>query len=178
MDESGAGASYESALADVRERIVQVKRETDAKAPADHDHGELSANLDRLESEVESLREESEAVRELADAADERIESGFENYAASLERLLERTETIEERLDTLGATALAAREHVEDRERLGGLARAANRAGVRTASCGECDETIDVGLLSAPECPHCEAAFAEFAPGRGLFGSATLRGEQ
>lgn len=177
MGESGAGASHESALADVRERIVQVKRETDTKAPADHDHEEIDAELDRLGSDIEALREESESALELAERAERRVETGFENYAELLEELLDRTETIEKRLDTLGTTALAERERTKPRERLAELSRAANREGVRTADCEACAETVDIGLLTDPTCPHCEAPFTEFATGRGMFGSATLRSD-
>lgn len=174
MDEIGAGSSYESDLREIRERVVQLKRETDAKAPAGHDHERLSARLDRVEGELEATREDVWTVREVAEAADDRINGGFENYRELLERLLDRTETIERRLDTLGETVLSAREREERREQLAILARTANREGVRAAVCAECEETVDLGLLVEPVCPHCETTFEELSVGRGLFGSATL----
>lgn len=174
MDEIGAGSSYESDLREIRERVVQLKRETDAKAPASHDHDHLSARLDRVEGELEAIREDLRTVREVAEAADNRIDDGFDNYRELLERLLDRTETIERRLDTLGETVLSAREREDRRGRLATLTRTANREGVRTAICDDCEGTVDLGLLADPACPHCKVMFEELSVGRGLFGSATL----
>lgn len=174
MDETGTNAPVASDLTDVRERVIQLKREIDAKAPADHDHEGLTTRLDRIERDLESIREETDGVQ----AADDRIERGFENYRELLEGILDRTETIESRLDTLGTTVLAAREHHENRERLAELTRTANCEGVRTADCEGCEETIDLGLLSDPVCPHCEMVLSELVVGGGLFGTAALRGEQ
>jgi hypothetical protein len=170
MDETGTNTPVASDLTDVRERVVQLKREIDTKAPADHDHKTLTGRLDEVERDLESIRAEMDV--------DTRIDEGFENYRELLERLLDRTETIESRLDTLGSTVLAAREQAERREQLASLTRTANREGVRTADCEECSETLDLGLLSDPSCPHCEMDFLELVVGRGLFGTATLRGEQ
>lgn len=178
MDETGTNTPVAPDLTDVRERVVQLKREIDAKAPADHDHETLTARLDGIEHDLESIRAETEDVRERSLDAGERIDDGFENYRELLERLLERTETIESRLDTLGTTVLAARERNESREQLASLTRTANRGGVRTADCEGCSETLDLGLLFEPVCPHCEMALSELVVGRGLFGTATLRGEQ
>lgn len=129
MDETGTNTPVAPDLTDVRERVVQLKREIDAKAPADHDHETLTARLDGIEHDLESIRAETEDVRERSLDAGERIDDGFENYRELLERLLERTETIESRLDTLGTTVLAARERNESREQLASLTRTANRGG-------------------------------------------------
>ena len=47
--------------------------------------------------------------------------------------------------------------------------------GERTASCADCDATVDLGLLARARCPHCEATFVDFEPSTGFFSSATLR---
>lgn len=178
MDSSGTEASFGADLADVRERIVQIKRETDAKASAEHEHDELIAGIDRVERDLETTRGELEAVRETTEGVEGRIDEGFENYRELLERLLDRTETIESRLDTLGTTVFSVREGEEARKRLADLARTANRAGVRTAACDACEASVDIGLLTDPACPHCETAFSELVAGNGLFGTATLEGRR
>ncbi|MFW6018919.1 MAG: hypothetical protein ACOCPX_08855, partial [Halapricum sp.] len=46
----GLEADFQDKLEDVRQRVIQVKREADAKAPAEHDHDELRTLADRLDA--------------------------------------------------------------------------------------------------------------------------------
>ena len=170
-------AEYEETLADVRERVVDVKLDADGKASADHDHDDLRAAADRLAAEVESLAGEVESLRS-------RTEAGFENYEDVLEYLTDATEDVEGRTGVLARAVVDVRERSWEATRRAAaraaadeLARAANRKGVRRADCGECGGGVDVALLSAPECPFCGATFADVRVSGGLgplFRSAEL----
>ncbi|SDQ15579.1 CopG family transcriptional regulator [Halopelagius longus] len=160
-------AEFDEKLTDVRERVVQVKRETDRKAPADHDHPDLSGR-------VETLSEEFEAV-------DDRVAEGFENYEEILEYLTETTDEAESKLDTLASAVVSLRRRADELERSRAeraagaeLKREANRAGVEEASCENCGTTVSLGLLDGPYCPQCTATFDGVEPKRGFLGTATL----
>ena len=162
---------------DVRERVVQVKRETDRKAPADHDHPDLEEGVAALDSELASVEALSEELDELVD----RVDAGFDNFEEVLSYLTESVDELSGRQTTL------ARALVETREELRKLAsrdaarsaaedvkREANREGVTTADCGECGTAVDVGLLTRAQCPHCSAAFTGVQSSSGFFGTDRL----
>ncbi|NHN41309.1 ribbon-helix-helix protein, CopG family [Halorubellus sp. JP-L1] len=165
---------FTALLEDVRKRVVQVKREADAKAPADHGHEDVEARVDAVESDVASL---SETVDEVASDLD----AGFENFEDVLEYLTERTDELEEKTGTLARVLVDLRSEVKRlratearRAEAEALQLAANREGVRTAKCGECESPVDVSLLSAPECPHCASTFGDVEKRSGLFSSNRL----
>ena len=138
-------ADLDEKITDVRQRVVQVKREADAKAPADHDHP----------------------------AVERRIDEGFENYEEILEYLTERTEALEDGADDRSAKLtrvanavvglrrrVAALEgEIEKRAAAADLHEAANRRGISEAACDSCGESVQLGLLDEPTCPHCESPF-------------------
>ncbi|MFB6089587.1 MAG: CopG family transcriptional regulator [Halobellus sp.] len=146
-------AELDEKITDVRERVIQVKRETDAKAPADHDHPDL----------------------------ERRLEGGFANYEEVLQYLTDVADDHDAKLDTLASAIVDLRDRVGELERrrnerdaAAALRREANRHGVTTARCGACGESVTLPLLDAPFCPHCEATFEELDPKRGFFGSNRL----
>ncbi|AZH26794.1 CopG family transcriptional regulator [Haloplanus aerogenes] len=160
---------------DVRERVIQIKRETDAKAPRDHGHPDLE---ERVDATAQAAADADAKVDDLAD----RLDRGFENYEEILEYLTDAADDLDEKTDTLASAVVdlraelqrvAAAEH--DRQAVDELRTAANRHGERTAACGDCDATVDLGLLARARCPHCEATFVDFDPASGFFGSATLQ---
>jgi prefoldin subunit 5 len=146
-------------IADVRQRVIQVKREADAKAPADHDHPSL----------------------------ERRVDEGFDNYEEVLEYLTERTETLEAEADDRSAklrrvanAVVDLRRRVatlesglEERDAVSDLREAANRRGISEAACGSCGESVQIGLLDRPACPHCESPFDGVEAG-GWFRPNTL----
>ncbi|RDZ64294.1 hypothetical protein C5B90_09640 [Haloferax sp. Atlit-12N] len=161
-------------ISDVRMRVVQVKRETDEKAPHDHAHPELDAELDRLADDVHAAR------NRVADV-DERLDGGFENFEEILTYLDETTATLDENLRTVARTLLDLRGRAADleaadleRQALAELLRTANAAGEKKAQCEECDETVHLDLLAEPRCPSCRSLFRELSSSPGFFGSATL----
>ena len=173
--------AVESDIEDVRQRVIQVKREADAKAPADHDHPELVERLRRVGTSAEATQSEVAELRDELDALRATAERGFGNYEEVLEYLTETTGDLEEKL-TRVATALVYTRRVvgeiaaveEDRAALEGVLRAANQRGITTADCEACGGTVDLGLLTEPACPHCESPVNGVEPKSGFFGSPTL----
>ncbi|WP_440007894.1 hypothetical protein [Halomicrococcus sp. SG-WS-1] len=168
---------FAAKIEDVRERVIQVKRETDAKAPADHGHPDLRDDVEDLRTAVAEVEELRERVVENRD----RMDSGFENYEEVLSYLTETTDELEERLDVLATALVGVRDRTrklavdeEKRAAVAELARTANRNGVETAVCESCELSVTVSLLYEPECPHCGASFGDLRPKEGWFGSSTL----
>lgn len=173
-------ADVQRKIEDVRERVVQVKRETDAKAPADHDHADLRQQAEGAAGTLAQVRAEVGSIQETLAEVRENVDAGFENYEDVLEYLAEETADLEEKLTVLAravvqvrrrTATVAARESA--RRAADDLAREANKWGVRTAKCGECGRRVDLALLDRPECPHCASTFSEVERG-GWFRPATL----
>lgn len=155
----GLESDLDEKITDVRKRVVQVKREADAKAPADHDHPELERRMDE----------------------------GFENYEEILEYLTERADDLEAEADDRGAKLrtvanavvdlrrrVATLEgEIEKRAAVAELRETANQHGISEAACASCGESVQLGLLDEPACPHCESPFDGVEPG-GWFRSNRL----
>ncbi|WP_336025025.1 CopG family transcriptional regulator [Halobellus salinisoli] len=140
-------------ISDVRQRVIQLKRETDAKASEEHDHPEIERQMN----------------------------AGLENYESILEGLADTTEEHDSKLDRLGAAVVDARSRIdalerrlERREAVAELQREANRHGVTAASCGSCGDAVQLALLTEPTCPHCGAPFDGIEPKRFFFGTNRL----
>lgn len=158
----------------LRERLVETRQELESRAPEDHDH----PNLERTAREA---REAVESTDERVTDLENRLEAGFENYEEVLTYLTETTDDVAERLDTVGSVLTRVRDRTAEleaqcavRAAADDLRETANRHGERTATCGDCGSTVDLGLLTTPTCPHCGATFEGFEPGPRFFGSATL----
>ncbi|WP_299332234.1 hypothetical protein [Haloplanus sp.] len=170
----GVEDDLDTKIDDVRDRVIQVKREADDKASRTHDHPELSDRVDAAATAAENATAQ-------VDALADRLDRGFENYEEILEYLTDTTDDLERTVDSMADTVADLRStlrHVgaaeADRRAVDDLRTVANRHGDRTAACGDCGSTVDVGLLSRPRCPHCEATYTHFEPSTGFFGSATL----
>lgn len=155
---------------DVRGRVIQVKREVDDRAPADHDHPELE---ERIERTADGAGAEASVPGHGAGEGNGIVET--------LEHLVETTGELEHKLDRLARVTVSLRGIVDDlagseaeNAAVAALARSANVHGARRADCGSCGESVDVGLLSKPRCPYCAEPFEAFVPNHGLFGSHTL----
>jgi len=172
-------SDFEETVSDVRERVIQVKRETDAKADADHGHTDLTSDIGDAVAEVNALADD-------ADALESRLEDSLSEVTAETESLREEMDAfsadVTHKLDVLGAAVVEMRDQVrtllaerQKRAVLEGLQTRANREGVRTANCGSCSKGVDVGLLAEPRCPHCSESFEELDPKDGFFGSNVLK---
>ncbi|ELZ42333.1 hypothetical protein C471_04820 [Halorubrum saccharovorum DSM 1137] len=209
---------------DLRERFVELYRELESKAPADHEHAETAERLDAIAADLDAVGKRldevtdrvdeveaeaaatatvGEAVEGTLDDLDDRLASvesridevderaarteGLDDLEArvdDLEALDDRVgdlDEVEEKLSRVASAIVRVRRRLEaaerdraDRERLDALAAAANREGVRKATCENCGETVDLGLLTAPECPHCGRRFGDLEPNAGFLGTSRL----
>jgi DNA repair exonuclease SbcCD ATPase subunit len=169
----------EEKVSDVRERVIQVKREVDGKADADHGHPDLASRVDDLAADVSALDDD-------IDALEEEVETSMAELSAETEALQgevsDFSADIDRKLNVLGAAAVELRDRVQtlltEREKrvvLEELQADANRSGVGTARCESCSNSVRVGLLTEPRCPHCNESFNEVDPKDGFFGSHVLR---
>lgn len=176
-------------IEDVRDRVLQVKREADGKAPADHDHPEVDQRVDRLTDNVAAIGRDFVGVdddltrlEERVEAVDDRVSAGFSNYEEVLEYLVESTDELDRKLNALAREVVGLRERTQrlastdaKRAAVDRLRDSASEHGITEARCEDCDETVHLGLLTSPNCPHCGTQFGEVEPKTGFFGSHVLR---
>jgi methyl-accepting chemotaxis protein len=162
---------YMDKIQDVRQRVVQVKQEADAKAPADHEHPDLTDRIDGLATDVEAVEDQVETLRiQLDERTDE--------TATRVDDLTETVDGLEEKVRTVAHVIRDLR----DDSRVGskraasvkGIKRAAAELDVDRAKCSVCGNGVQVGLLTDPECPHCEAVVTDVEAKNGFFGSPKL----
>lgn len=160
---------YMAKIEDVRDRVVQLKRELDGKAEADHDHAEfarieeLASHLDDIEATVSDLETEVETSMAERDVLAEDVE--------------ERLDTVQDRLKTVAWVVSDLREAQESQsgtEAVDRIKRAAARVGVDRANCESCGEGVTIALLTEPECPHCQATVTNVEQASGFFGKPRL----
>ncbi|MBV0900746.1 hypothetical protein [Haloarcula salina] len=158
-------ADFQGKIEDVRERVVQVKRETDGKAPADHNHEEFD-RLDALGQEVDGLD------RELAELRSD-LTVGLETQEAAVEDVDERLSDLQDKLTRVAWVVSDLREDQGGRDAaqraVDRLKRAAAQEGISAARCEGCDEQVQIGLLTEPNCPHCNATVSDVRPEGGIF---------
>jgi chromosome segregation ATPase len=166
-------AKLSNNVEDIRERVIQLRDAVEERAPEDHSHAEF----DELSEHVDELTGELDALDERIDDLDASIEEVTDGIEATGNRI----ETAENKLDLLARVVVALKQRVESRferaDRLDEIRRAANRDGSEIASCENCTESVRIGLLSDPRCPHCDQQFGGFEASDAMirwFGSPTL----
>jgi predicted transcriptional regulator/prefoldin subunit 5 len=160
---------FHEKIEDVRERVIQVKQEADAKAPADHDHEEFE-RLVALGKQVDDLEEEVGHLTERLDATVPEQEAAVEELEADLD-------TVQERLRTVAWAVRDLRDSVEAETGLDAVERvkrAAAKADVDRARCENCGNGVDIALLTDPHCPHCEATVTDVEEASGFFSKPKL----
>lgn len=156
-------------IQDVRERVIQVKKETDTKAPKDHTHEELET-VDALSEQVASLESTLETLRGEYDET-------VPDHESTLETLDERLDEVENRLQTVAwvvSDLRKAQESDSGLEAVERIKRAAAKADVERATCENCGNGVSIPLLTDPECPHCEATVTNVEPAGGWFSKPKL----
>jgi len=162
-------AEFDGKISDVRERVIQVKKEADRKAPADHSHEELE-ELETLAAQLEEMR---------ADLDDLRAE--FDEHVPEHEQTLAdldtRLETLQERMQTVAWVVSDLRDAYESTgglETVERIKRAAAKENIEHAKCENCGDSVAIALLTDPTCPHCDATVSNVEPSSGWFGSPKL----
>ena len=160
---------HEADIEDVRGRVVQLKRELDGKAPADHGHEQFE-QLDGLQ----------EAVSELRTAVDDielELDSTVAEHDVLIEDIDERLSDLQERVKTVAWVASDLRDAYESQgglEAIERIKRAAAKADIDRANCESCGEGVEIALLTDPECPHCQATVTNVEAAESWFGSPKL----
>ena len=164
---------FDAKIQDVRERVIQVRKEADAKAPAKHAHPEieeLSTELAGFEDRLASVESRLDDTQQEADGVTERV--------AELEAATDRLDELEERLQTVAWVVSDLKEELDagtnSRRAAEQLKQAAAEADVDRAVCDSCEQPVDIALLSEARCPHCEVAVNDVALPGGLFGKPRL----
>ncbi len=162
-------SEYREALQDVRERVIQVKKDTDAKAPADHTHERLG-RIDSLADDVSTLQGDLETLSEA-------YEETVPDHGERVDAVETRFDQVQDRLQTVAWAVSDLREAQESGsglEAVDRIKRAAAKADIDRAKCGNCGEGVQVSLLTDPECPHCNATVTNVEPAGGWFSSPKL----
>ncbi|QLH84482.1 hypothetical protein [Halosimplex pelagicum] len=176
-------AEFTDKIQDVRDRVVQVKREADGKAEADHTHPEfgelatLSTAVDDLESSLSALESRVDEATDDAAAAEERVDA-LGDRVSEIERATDRLDEVEERLQTVAWVVSDLREAEQARstgtDAIDRLKATAAELDVDRAVCENCSQAVDIALLHEPRCPHCDATVSDVALPGGLFGKPKL----
>jgi len=156
-------------IEDVRSRVVQMKRELDGKAPAGHDHEEF----DR----VKTLGKEVETLRETVEDVEDKVDTAVSEHDEAVEDIDERLDSVQDRLKTVAWVVSDLREAHESQggvEAVDRIKRAAAKADVERANCESCGNGVNIGLLTEPECPHCQATVTNVEPASGFFSKPQL----
>lgn len=160
-------AELDKQIEDVRGRVVQVKRETDTKAPADHDAfdqvDEIDARLGAIEDDLSVINSQIATLEETTEAHDERLKT-------AADRLRQVAGAVVHLRESFGKEPSSGR--------LAELKRIAAVRGFERADCGACGESIHLGLLTDAQCPHCDATFADVVGRSGFLSTPRLVGEE
>lgn len=160
----------QSALEDVRKRVVQLKQATKTKADADHGHEEL----DRVSEVTGAIEELESAIAEL--------ESAVAEHDDDLVTINEELGDLRDKLTQVARAVVDLRSRDELGEStvdpLLNLKRHAARADIDHATCAACDMEVDLALLGEAACPHCGAPFESLHEASGLLEQPQLTGPE
>jgi len=176
-------SEFTDKIEDVRNRVIQVKREADDKADGDHTHPEfgelatLSTAVDDLESSLSALESRVDEAAEAADDAERRVDA-LDDRVSEIERATDRLDEVEERLQTVAWVVSDLREAEQARstgtDAIDRLKATAAELDVDRAVCEHCSQAVDIALLHEPKCPHCDATVSDVTLPSGLFGKPKL----
>ncbi|MFD1585549.1 hypothetical protein ACFR9U_01035 [Halorientalis brevis] len=164
-------SDFVAKIEDVRDRVIQVKKETDQKAPADHEHEALDDRISELAAETEEIAAGIDDLRADFDAEGA-------DYEERLDEVDETVQDMQEKLRTVAYVVRDLRENAAfDNKRdtsVEQLKRTAAEHDVERARCEACGQGVAISLLTEPECPHCNATVTDVTPGTGFFGKPEL----
>jgi chromosome segregation ATPase len=160
-------SEFQEKIEDVRDRVIQVKKEADAKAPREHSHPELE-RVDDLAADVEDLGETVAGVRE-------DLETSVAETDETVDDLEDRLSDAEDKLRRVAWAVSDLREdRADDRSTLDKLKATAASEDIERAQCRRCGKGVAIALLTRPKCPHCESTVVDIAPASGFFAKPEL----
>lgn len=162
---------YMEKIEDVRQRVIQVKQTADSKAAADHGHPDLADRIDGLAGEIETVEAKIETLGTQLDDRTADTETRLDDLTGAVGDLEEKVQTVAHVVRDLRDDARVGSKRATSVE---GIKRAAAELDADRAKCGVCGEGVQIGLLTDPECPHCEAVVTDVESKDGFFGSPTL----
>ncbi|MFB6178793.1 MAG: hypothetical protein ABEI77_03600 [Halorientalis sp.] len=171
-------SEFTEKIQDVRDRVIQVKKETDRKAPAEHKHPDILDRINGIEADTDTLQDEIEVVSD--DLGDLRadLESELDNQEERLDDLDETIWDIQEKLRTVAYVVKELRDGSDVGNKratsVEQIKRAAAEYDVERAKCEACGQGVTIALMTGPECPHCDATVTSVEPKDGFFGSPRL----
>ncbi|QCC50858.1 hypothetical protein [Halapricum salinum] len=184
---------FQGKLDDVRQRVIQVKREADSKVDAERADA-IEQRLGDLESAVDRVDELERRLDGLDDG--DRLDDveteldGVESRLTALQGRLDEQDDVDERVegladrlddvqDKLKTVAWVVRDLREERARAGATVEAIKREAathdLSRARCENCGEGVEIGLLTEPSCPHCDAALDGIEPSSRMFGLGSAK---
>lgn len=122
---------------------------------------EVRSELSALESDVQTIQQSYEELRAQVEQEFNSIETAFEKAIDSRENLEAELSDWSERVENDSAMINSL---VDDQKRLQEIKKEAMQLGVQDAKCEHCGEQVDISMLAAPECPHCETPFDNISP--------------
>lgn len=174
-------AELDGHVEDLRSKIVDVVKEARSRAPADHNHEPLESRIDEQSETTDELQASLDELAEDIDAFDTRVESRFNGIEQELGPMAESVTDLESKATKLAGAVVDMRKrlarvesHVSHQTALAELLQTAAREDISQARCDNCNETVDLGLLVEPICPHCRSVFDDLEPGSMFFKSAWL----
>ncbi|MFB9824384.1 hypothetical protein [Halobaculum roseum] len=152
------GAELEANVDEIGDRLDELEDELE-------NHESITvARIQDLRQELESIRStlsgEQEAIRDRLDAEFEDLETILTYLVRTTDGLEERTESIQaDHRQTVEQFRTELKELRRSTDRHRQLMRTAMELGVSEATCEHCEESVDLSLLTDPECPGCEEPF-------------------
>jgi chromosome segregation ATPase len=173
-------ADYREKLQDVRERVIQVKRDTDRKAHAEHTHDDLDERIENTSAAVEGVDRRVQRHDDRLSEVETDVDAVESELAALEERLddadvegtSEGLEDAREKLQTVAYVVRDLREQLQDHgaETVEKIKQQAASADITRAACENCGNGVEIGLLTQPSCPHCEATLDGVEKSKRMFG--------
>ncbi|KAB7513287.1 hypothetical protein DM867_09895 [Halosegnis rubeus] len=157
-------SEFDEKIDDIRSRVLQLKRQTEAKAPADHEHDEFD-QFDTLEDQLTQITQTVST-----------LEADIEELANAVETHDEALETTQQRLRRVAAAVVRLQQQAgrDDDDRLTKLRDIAAQRGFETATCRACGNSVNISLLSEAVCPHCSTEFGDITGSNGFFSTPKL----
>lgn len=166
-------AEHTDAIEDVRDRVIQVKKEADAKTPTEA-HEETRRDVEDLQAELSTLDDRLASISEELSALQSETTDRLDDHAETLADLESGVEDTEERLNTLAWNVNKIRDHVETAKDLSPILQKAAQLDIDRAKCDQCEAAVEIGLLTEPACPHCGAQLTGVVDSRSFFGKPRL----